>query len=353
MSGDVVDYLAPVAAGALGGFLGPSASDALGLGLDAVTAEALGGGLAGALTGGLVGKGGITGALTGGLEGAAAGPLFDLGVNSIFGQGTIPGTGGAAGLFGGATTPGSTFTTNMATTPATGSGTGAASISPGFGNSAGNIGPEGAASVDLTSTTVPGLTGAAADPMSAVNAGTVGAASNTGGFNLGNFLTNNKSWLIPAAGMGIAALQGDSQTPAQSSLQSEADALSGQQGQLLSALTTGKLPAGAEAAILQGVNAAKATIRSSYASMGLSGSTMEATALAQADESAAEQRFTIAQQLATTGLSEAQISGQIYQALANQQLQDDQSLQTAIADFAAAMAGGGGNSNAYKLVPAS
>lgn len=341
MSGDVVDYLAPVAAGALGGFLGPSASDALGLGLDAVTAEALGGGLAGALTGGLVGKGGITGALTGGLEGAAAGPLFDLGVNSIFGQGTIPGTGGAAGLFGGATAPGSTFATNMATTPATGSGTGAASISPGFGNSAGNIGPEGAASVDLTSATGGAATAA-------------GAGASGSGFNLGNFLTQNKNWLIPAAGMGIAAIQGDSQTPAEAALQAQADALSGQQQALLKGVTTGQLPAGAEAAIAQGVNAAKAQIRSTYASMGLSGSTMEATALGQADESAAEQRFTIATQLASTGLSEAQISGQIYDELMKNQLSQDQSLQSAIADFAASMAGGGGSGGGtYKLVAAS
>ncbi len=117
----------------------------------------------------------------------------------------------------------------------------------------------------------------------------------------------------------------------------------------LNAINTGALPAGAQSAIQQATGAAKASIRSKFAGMGLSNSTMEGQELASVDQQAATQRFQQSQELAKLGLQESGLaSGQEalasedFLALMNARLRQDQNLQNALARFSAGFAGGTG-----------
>jgi hypothetical protein len=114
----------------------------------------------------------------------------------------------------------------------------------------------------------------------------------------------------------------------------------------------GTLPAGGEAEINQAVQAAQAQIRSQYASMGLSGSTMEQQALAEVTQNAVAQRFQIAQNMAQQGVSEigagTSVTGQggqllggaanITNQILQESLQQDQALQQAVSNFAGQVA---------------
>lgn len=115
---------------------------------------------------------------------------------------------------------------------------------------------------------------------------------------------------------------------------------------LMSYLNNGQLPAGAQALISNATRAAKATLKSKFAGLGMSGSTSEATALAQVDQNAAAQTFDMAMSLYNTGMKQAGMSADIYRALLGYaQTQDartdneNQRLDQAIVNFAAALAG--------------
>jgi hypothetical protein len=106
-------------------------------------------------------------------------------------------------------------------------------------------------------------------------------------------------------------------------------------------LRSGKLPPGAEQYVDVGLSDADASTRGRYASLGLSGSTMEGQDL-QANQARAEAaKFQIAQQTTQTGLASMQLADSIYSQIADLQLGQDNQLQNAIAQFAAAAAGGG------------
>ena len=121
---------------------------------------------------------------------------------------------------------------------------------------------------------------------------------------------------------------------------------------LASGAGPGSLPSGAEAELSQATQSAIATIRSQYASMGLSGSTMEQQAINEVQSNALTQRYNIATQMAQTGLNEINtgegVTGQgtgalnsassIYSNLLNQSLQQDEALQQAISGFAGQVA---------------
>lgn len=100
----------------------------------------------------------------------------------------------------------------------------------------------------------------------------------------------------------------------------------------------GQLPGGAEAGIQQALQAAQAQIRSTYASMGLTGSTMESQDLANASTQAEAQRFSIGQQMAQTGLAASSnadsLSAGIYQELMQGFLARNQDFNGALAEFA-------------------
>jgi hypothetical protein len=159
-----------------------------------------------------------------------------------------------------------------------------------------------------------------------------------------NSLTKNPiGTAISGAGLLANTLLKPKQ-PDLTALQNEASAFNAQQAALTSPLTTGQLPAGAQAAVNQGVASAKAAMRAKYASLGLSGSTMEAQDLANIDMQAQSQVFSIANQLFQSGMSEAQISTQIYNDLLQTNTQQNAQTGQAIANLAGALNGGGGGS---------
>jgi hypothetical protein len=112
--------------------------------------------------------------------------------------------------------------------------------------------------------------------------------------------------------------------------------------------------------VSQGLQSAQAAIKSKYAAMGLSGSTMETQDLNAAQTNASSQAFQMANTLTQTGLTEAGVSqsdlggaSTIYQAIMNEQLSADEALQKALAQFASAAAfgsGASGTSNAGSLL---
>lgn len=113
-----------------------------------------------------------------------------------------------------------------------------------------------------------------------------------------------------------------------------------QQGNALdSAIFGGQLPAGAQAAVNQSTQAQKAQVRSTYANLGLSGSTMEADALAQVDQAAAAQTFNFAQNLLQTGLGQLGASSGYYNDIIKAQMQQDQDLGSAFTGLAAQFLG--------------
>lgn len=100
-------------------------------------------------------------------------------------------------------------------------------------------------------------------------------------------------------------------------LLSQANSAATQAAMLQSYLTTGTLPAGMQTGIDQAANAAKAAIRSAYASRGMSGSSAEAQDVANVDANKATQGAQLAMQLYSQGVSQGQIADNVYQALVN------------------------------------
>jgi hypothetical protein len=158
-----------------------------------------------------------------------------------------------------------------------------------------------------------------------------------GGASLGAQLLNKSSG-VPYLGQqqGIAAQQ---------------QALAGRQQaygtQLEQPLLTGVLPAGQQEAVAKGLQDAISTIKGRYASMGLTGSTMEADAVANAQNTAVIAATNIEQQMAQTGQgaisSAAQALGaeaSVYNTIMNAVLQQDQNLANAVSGFANAAAFG-------------
>ena len=191
--------------------------------------------------------------------------------------------------------------------------------------------------------------------------------------SVGSTLSNNANWLVPAAALGFEALNQPSmpspqgltgnltgiatpETTAGTSLLNTGQGIITQGQGLVQPLASGagpgSLPSGAEAELSQATQSAIATIRSQYASMGLSGSTMEQQAINEVQSNALTQRYNIATQMAQTGLNEINtgegVTGQgtgalnsassIYSNLLDQSLQSDAALQSAVSGFAGQVA---------------
>lgn len=185
------------------------------------------------------------------------------------------------------------------------------------------------------------LTDAAGNPVAsavpgAAGASTAPAAASTAGGVTG-FLKNNANWLVPAAGqvLGAASNSANQKSIAQSeaALKAQAAGLDAQGQQLLSSASTGTLPPGAQNLLDRQLETETAGIRSQYASMGLSGSSMEGQAIAAAQNNAITKRFDLATSLSSTGLQMLNASSPIYQKLFEQGLQQDQGLQEALGNF--------------------
>lgn len=156
----------------------------------------------------------------------------------------------------------------------------------------------------------------------------------------GNLITSNPGTVLGAAGLGLDALKQQTPMKGTNQINQIADQERQQGAQLQSYLNSGTLPAGLQQSLNQATESAKATIRSQYASRGMSGSSAEQQDLQAVDQRAQAQGAEQAMQLMQTGIGETGMSAQLYQSLLNGNLEQDKDLGSAIAGFASASAGG-------------
>jgi hypothetical protein len=185
---------------------------------------------------------------------------------------------------------------------------------------------------------------------SGVNTGS-GATSWLNSLNgVGNWFERNMNWLLPVAGLGYMAMNSrGGQIPNQPQLMGNANYLT-QAGKQLTKplLDNAPLPSGAQSAIDLAKQANEAAVRSAFASMGLSGSTMEAQALQNVANTAAAEQFKNMLALATQGFNNIGAANSTYAALANAMLQQDQAFTNALGAFLGAL----GRNSGLNYVPA-
>lgn len=344
--------------------LGAAGSDALlAAGAGALTSGVSGGNpLTGAIEGGI--GGGITGLVSPGLGGpasavpgggstSAAGtsapasvPVtggssgnFDIGAPSGVGPAGLPSigtdtslgyptsslTGGNSGGFGtgGASVPtGTSLTTNIPTT--------------GVSVSGGGIGAAPSAGMSVTGDAITALP--ASGPIAA--AGSTGLDSLFSGGSGSGGISKYLGPAVAAGGIGLDLLKGNQAVPGQNQLNTLAAQQLALSQQNEKYLQTGTLPPGVQGGLTQAADRQKAAIRSQYASQGDSGSSAEATDLANVDSAVQAQGAQIAMSLLQTGYSEAGLTDTIYNQIMQQALAQDQQLGSAISNFAIASAGG-------------
>ena len=157
--------------------------------------------------------------------------------------------------------------------------------------------------------------------------------------DIGSAVRSNPGLLLSALGLGVNAARGNQPIAGQTQLSQEANALLAQGTANSNALTTGTLPAGSQAIVNQAAQASKARIRSQYAQMGLSGSTMEAQAMSQVDQQTSAQAFQILQSLSAQGLSEQQLAIQLQEKLLGVNASQQNALSQSIGNIAGALGG--------------
>ena len=364
---------AGLAAGA-GAAAEAGAGAAVGGVIDPLTGLVIGSGINAGVTPGAAAAGGAaaTGAATA-TPAAPAAPLLN-----IFGQPTPADTGQGAAIGGATATPAAPGAalpmpgTNVATGPSAGAGPGAGGVASAPGSAAPSSVPLSTSTsgpltdtqlqsaLDSASAPTPNksvdaaLKGLGITPQDATAAGSAAAGKATSIenlfndpslSNLGKAAGSNLGTLISAGGLGYSALTQPkipSITSAEGAISNTAGQLSTQATQLESYLSTGTLPPGVQASLNSAADSAKAAIRSRYAAMGSSGSSAEQQDLANVDTTVVSQGANIALQLLNQGVSESQLSAQLYSTILNTALQQNQNLSTAIGNFASAAAGGTG-----------
>lgn len=338
--GGIIDLIggAGTAAG-LAGSLGLTAADtaltgALGtVGAGIVEGGVEGAGL-GALTSAITGGnplkgaelGGITGGVGGGIEGAFA-PTATPGVTVGAGGASTAGTTTGGAALGSAAAP---APSGLATSLAPGSGTGDLSTLGGGGT---------------TPSAVAGSPGVSPTPAPAAPGGLTGLLNQIG---IG---TDKSDWATPltagklALGAGTAAFDltrpGIKSIPGYSELTSAAGTLGQQGSQLESYVTTGTLPAGAQASLDQATQSAITQVKSKFAAMGQSGSSQEASEIAAIMQNEPAQAYQIAQGLLSSGIQESSLSQSIYQQILSLNSTADNDTVSAISGLVGALAGGG------------
>lgn len=163
------------------------------------------------------------------------------------------------------------------------------------------------------------------------------------GNSLWNSVKNNLGPIVSGAGLAASALKDSKPLPAEGALNTQAAASAASADQLKNYLPSGTLPPGAQAGIDQAKNSAKASIRSKYASMGMSGSSSEQQELSAIDSNAQAQGEALALQLLNSGISESTLSSQLYENILNGQLEQDKNLSSSIGNFASSLAGAARN----------
>jgi hypothetical protein len=154
------------------------------------------------------------------------------------------------------------------------------------------------------------------------------------------------STLLGAVPLGIDLLEGNKQPANYGTLEQQAGTLAAGGNQLQSYLQSGTLPPGLQTSLNSAATAAQAAIKSRYATTGMSGSSAESQDLQNVANQVSGQGAQIALQLSQQGLSETQLSDQLYAQLMQTSLSQDNALSSAVGNFAGALALGGARSPA-------
>lgn len=154
-----------------------------------------------------------------------------------------------------------------------------------------------------------------------------------------------------AAGGGLLynLLSPSPSASAEKSLKGIAGQQSAQGAQLESYLANGTLPPGAQQWVDTQTAAQKAAIRGKYATLGMSGSTVEMQELNNVDQMAASHMFEIASQLLSTGIQETNASGTLYNYLMQAQNADQKEVTDAIQNFVGSLGGSGGHGTTIQI----
>ena len=302
---------------------------------------------------------GLGGAATAAPAAAGAGTDFLGGVNALNAASDFGGVAGADALLGGSgATLGDAGTSALALTdPSVGLATdpAQAAISNALtGGSTGVGSGVGIGSFDPAAFMDPAAAGGTNVPIGGITADTAGG----GGF-MGTGISGGA--LAGIGGLGAASILGQligpriaPQDPGTPALQGVANQAAGQGNQqyqygqqLQQPELTGQLPAGAQTAVDNALHDAITGIKARYASLGLSGSTEEQQAITAAQNQSTATQFQIAQQMAQQGQAAVQsatadlgLQEQVYSAIMNATLQQDENLSNAISGFASAVGQG-------------
>lgn len=203
---------------------------------------------------------------------------------------------------------------------------------------------------DLISSTNPSIAGSLAPLLStaaAAPAGSAGGGEGGGGGFLSNLFGNRSlmETLLPAAGIGYSAWRSNQPVEGIENLRgiaAEAQNQSQMMNRSANEAMQGNLPGGAQQSIDSALRSAEATIRSRYANLGLTGSTMEAQDMADLQRRAVAQRFEIGRGLAQTGLSAAagqgQLAGSLYEKILQAETEQGTAFGDALSEFAGLLA---------------
>ena len=343
-------------AGALGGGLGSLAT-----GTNPLTG-ALTGGVGGGIAGSMGGLGGAGGAAPGGAQSAvsALGPTYDP--TQAFTSGGLPNisgdlTQGAPSLGGTSGTIGPTTQLDALGKMASGAPVSAMGNAPVDTPSGGSIfsnlfGGNGAGAGDVASVGSPAVPGTMATgnintPASGLGGAASGGASGAAGAGgIKNLFSDplgtiqaNPGLALAGLGMGYDVLKGNQMPKGYAQLEQQATTLAAEANQLTQGALNNALPPEAQAQLDQAQNSAMQQIRSKYAQMGLSGSSMEAQAQAGVNEAMASQGYSIMQQLMSQGLSAAQAANAALTQIMNANVAQGAATSGAIGNFAGALAG--------------
>jgi hypothetical protein len=348
--------------GALSGAIGAASGPIGGLAGEALGIAPIVGEVVGAAAGG-AGGAALTGQnpLIGAAESAAV-PLTNaaFGSGGIFGStpsatvtpaATSTGAAGPAGAAGsvGASTAASSSPIPLDPTAGGGVGpSGGGASGGGPGGAGGGAGMDAAGAMGLSSPDpfAPSSSGGGPGDPWANSGGTGGTWSSAGGGGGGGFASDimglvkkNPGMLLSGGLLASQLFRGNQQYPAEQTLQGLATNTGTQGAALSSYIQSGTLPPGAQQAVTQATEGSKATLRSRFAQMGLSGSTMEAEALSNVDRQAAAQTFQFADQLLARGANFTQISAQIQAELLKTQAGTDAEFQRSLMTFASGLGG--------------
>lgn len=152
---------------------------------------------------------------------------------------------------------------------------------------------------------------------------------------------HNPSLLLAGGGLAANLLAGNKKPVGFGALENQAQSELAQGRQQESYLGNGTLPPGLQQGIDSATQSAAATIRSQYASRGMSGSSAEAQDLASLQQRATTQGAQMAMQLYQQGVQESQLADSIYAQLMGVQQEQDKETSSAVGGFAAALAGMG------------